>query len=370
MKKSTPLFLLIFLTLLLSNCMGIRHITIDTREPGQIDWSPRVLSVVVVNNVVQQPDSIGHDWLQIGYQSIERLRVSSDSVAFIYTEALAQFIDEEEHFERVLFLHTPIRTDEYFFEERPLSLDDLRDILRETRADAIISLDRLMMQTRMREHFREGDFVFGELVVHIQSGVRIYMPTLEGVIPMLYNHRPDSLVWRGFSPIGRMTYGTTYEEAMEILTIYAMIYGIDVLPTHEEAMKILAIHTAERMMKRLSPHWVSQYRWFYTPHNRRMRRGAGFALVNQWDRALERWKVAFHSLQRAERAKAATNIALAYEVLDDLERAHEWAVIAHQLFEEHTSVNSLERRRSLLHKNELQRRLNNLNRLLDMTGGH
>ena len=339
MKKSTPLFLLIFLTLLLSSCMGIRHITIDTREPGQIDWSPNVLSVVVVNNVVQQPDNIGHNLLRIGSESLERVSASSDSIAFIYTEALAQFIDEEGHFERVLFLHTPIRTDEYFFEDRPLSLDDLRDILRETRADAIISLDRLIMQTEMREHFQQEGFVFGELAARIQSAVRIYMPTLEGVIPMLYNHRPDTLMWRGF------------------------------VPAREEAMQILAVHTAERMMNRLSPHWVSQERWFYTLFNTRMREGAAFARGNQWDRALERWEGAFHSLRRADKAKAATNIALAYEVLDDLERAHEWATIAHQLFEKHTSPNSLERRRSLLYKNELQRRLNNLNRLLDMTGG-
>ena len=348
MKKSTPLFLLLFLALFLSNCMGIRHISIDTREPGQIDWSPNVLSVVVVNNVVQQPDSIGHYLWRIGSESAERVSASSENLAFIYTEALAQFIDEEEYFERVLFLHTPIRTDDYFFEELPLSLDDLRDILRETRADAIISLDRLIMQTEMRENFRQEGSVFGELVVRIQSGIRIYMPTLEGVIPMLYNQRPDSLVWRGFVPTDRM------------------IYGVN----REEAMRVLAVHTAERMMNRLSPHWVAQERWFYTSLNTRMREGAAFARGNQWDRALERWESAFHSLRRAERAKAATNIALAYEVLDDLERAHEWAVIAHQLFEEHTSANSLERRRSLLHKNELQRRLNNLNRLLDMTGGH
>ena len=351
MKKIFPFFL-IAIGLLASSCMGIRHITIDTREPGQIDWSPNVLSVVVVNNVVQQPDNIGHDLLRLGSESLERVSASSDNLAFIYAEALAQFIDEEEHFYRVLFLHTPIRTDDDFLAEQPLSLDNLRDILNETRADAIISLDRLIMQTEMQEHFRLGGGVFGELVARIQSGVRIYMPTLEGVIPMLYNHRPDSLVWRGFDPSGRIRW-----------------YDANLLPTREEAMKLLAIHTAERMMKRLSPHWVSQERWFYTLLNTRMREGAAFARGNQWDRALERWESAFHSLRRADKAKAATNIALAYEVLDDLERAHEWATIAHQLFEEHTSPNSLERRRSLLHKNELQRRLNNLNRLLDMTGG-
>ena len=348
MKKLTPLFLLISFALTLSNCMGIRHISIDTREPGRIEWSPNVLSVVVVNNVVQQPDDIGHDLLRLGYQSIERASASSDSIAIIYTEALAQFIDEEEHFQRVLFLHTPMRTDEDFLAENPLTLDQMREILRESRADAIISLDRLVIQTAKREILRQEKLLWGELITRIQSTVRIYKPTMEGILPAVI--QSDSLSWNGFD------------------RTKIMPHDADILPTREEAMKMIAVRAAERMTNALSPHWASQKRWFYTSLNARMREGVTFARGNQWDRANESWKAAFNSARRTDKAKAATNVALAYEMLDDLENALEWATLAHQLFEENTSPNSLERRRALLHKNELQRRLRNSTRLLDMSG--
>ena len=348
MKKSTSLFLLISLVLLSSSCMGIRHLNIDTREPGQIDWSPNVLSVVVVNNVVQQPDHIGHDLLQLGHETIKSVSASSDSIAIIFTEALAQFIDEEEHFQRVLYFHTPLRTDDNFFMEDPISLAEMGAILRETGANAIISLDKLLIQTALIEGMRQENILWGELIARIQCIVRIYKPTMEGILPaVIYS---DSLIWRGFDPSGMFP------------------YDAGLLPTREEAMRILTIRAAERVTQVLSPHWETQTRWFYTSLNARMREGATFASGNQWDSALERWEAAFNSSRRRDRAKAATNVALAYEMMDDLENALEWATLAHQLFEEHTSPNSLERRRSLLHKNELERRLRNSTRLLDMTG--
>lgn len=48
-------------------------------------------------------------------------------------------------------------------------------------------------------------------------------------------------------------------------------------------------------------------------------------------------------------------------MLDDMEEAYKWATEANNLFIESTAPNSLERRRSLLYKNEIERRNNTLN---------
>jgi hypothetical protein len=347
MKKITPILTLITVALLSSNCMGIKNVTVDTREPGQIAWSSGVSSVVIVNNVIQQPADVGHNTLAVGQTDWERSKASADSVAIIYTEALAQFLDEERHFNRVIYFNDRIRADRDFFVEKPLSPEQMGQIMRQTGANAIISLDRLLMQTDQKGHFVTENFIYGEIIARINSLIRVYTPTSEGRIPVV--QYTDSIRWEGFDRTGRLAYGE------------------NVLPTSEEAMKELAIHAAERMTNTLSPHWATQQRWYYTSLNSRMREGERFAQGNQWDKALEKWEAAFENVRGAAKAKAASNIALAYEMSDNIEKAYEWATTANLLFEKTTSPNSLERRRSALYKTELERRQNNANRLLDMT---
>lgn len=346
MKKIILFLFLITIVLLLSSCMGIRNITVDTREPGYITWSPDISSVVIVNNVVQQPDDAGHTIRRFDSPTWERDSVSSENIAIIYTEALAQFIEEEEHFNPVFYIRDPLRTDQNFLEEHPLSPEAMGEIMRKTGADAIISLDRLLIQTELKELFAPSGFLFGEIVARLHSIIRVYTPTAEGRIPVV--RYTDSLSWKGLDPLGKLE------------------YGIDILPMREEAMKEFVILTAEKMTNVLSPHWTTQKRWYYTSPNSRMREGERFARGSQWDRALERWKTAFENVRGVEKAKAASNIALAYEMSDNIEKAYEWATTANQLFETHTSPNSLERRRSALYKAEIERRQNNANRLLDM----
>ena len=59
---------------------------------------------------------------------------------------------------------------------------------------------------------------------------------------------------------------------------------------------------------------------------------------NQWLKAIEKWNE-FYTREKKmlNRAKAAHNIALAYEMLDEMESAYEWATVANDLFRQSTS---------------------------------
>jgi tetratricopeptide (TPR) repeat protein len=107
-----------------------------------------------------------------------------------------------------------------------------------------------------------------------------------------------------------------------------------------------------------------QDRWYYTMPNKYMREGETYAKVADWNNAIIKWE-SFYNLQsnKTSKAKAASNIALAYEMLDNMVEAFEWAKEANKLFNESTSPNSLERRRSQLYMNEIERRRSNSNRI-------
>ncbi|MDD2300307.1 MAG: DUF6340 family protein [Fermentimonas sp.] len=343
--KKFSLYLLISVTgFLMISCSGLKYLTVETREPAQVNLPEEIMRITVVNNVVQQPDDIGHGLLKLGRSSKEREKASSDSVAVFYTEALTQFLNEADYFLRVTYYNKPLRDDSDFFMEQALSPERMNAIRSETRADAIISLDKLIIETDKREHFRQMGYSYSDLTGRIHSIIRVYLPTMNGKIPAVqYN---DSLYWEGFD----IQDDKAYSEVT--------------LPSREEAMKILAVHAAEKMSNVFAPHWEMQDRWYYTMSNTLMREGENFAKGADWENAILKWESFYNSQSnRVSKAKAASNIALAYEMSDNMEKALEWAREANKLFNESTSPNSLERKRSQLYMNEIERRQSTTNTL-------
>ena len=338
MYKSYPFIIALIFILILSSCSGIKYLTVETREPAQITLPHNVLRVAVVNNVVQQPDKIGHNSVTLGSTVVNRAEASADSVSIFYTEALSQFINDENYFQRVTYYNDQIRNDNDFFQEILLDPEKMNKIRKETGADAIISLDRLIIETTKKEHFKQQGYSYSEMTGKINSTIRVYMPTMEGKIPRV--QFTDSLHWAGFD----IQDGKAYSQEM--------------LPSREEAMKSLVITAAEKMTYVFAPHWERQDRWYYTSASKLMREGEAFAKGAEWLKAIAKWEEYYNNTSernKTNKAKAANNIALAYEMLGEMGEALKWATEANNLFIESTAPNSLERRRSLLYKNEIER---------------
>ena len=339
MKKTGSLLVVIVMGLLLGSCAGINYLTVETRESAELALPSQVLSLVLVNNVVQQPDNIGHETTLVGKSSSERTKASADSIAIYYMEALTQFLNEEDYFQNVLFYPDPLRSDSDFFQERPLTPAQMDQIKKETDADAVVSLDKLILQTTRQDMFRQQGYTYSGMTGKIHSIIRVYMPTMQGKIPALQYY--DSLRWEGFDIQDKRAYAEV------------------ILPSREEAMKELAVRAAEKMTKVFAPYWEMQERWYYTLPHTLMREGEVYAKGADWMKAIEKWEAFYQARSnKKEKAKAANNIALAWEMMGDMTKALEWAELAHDFFTASTAPNSLDRKRSLLYKNELQRRAN------------
>lgn len=344
MKKLSFFAIVVFSILFLSSCAGIQYMTIETREPAQVTLPTGVRSVLVVNNVVQQPDEIGHNIKRLGKNQIDRTKASADSVAIFYTEALSQFLGEEDYFDAVKYYQKPLRTDEDFWQEVPITPETMNELRTSTTTDAIISLDKLVLQTNWNDFFQQEGYNYASMTGKIHSVIRVYLPSMEGKIPVV--QFTDSMKWEGYD----IRDGRAYADL--------------IIPSQEEAMKQLAVFSAEKMTKVFSPHWENQDRWYYTQMSSKMREGEMFAKSNQWLSAIEKWKESYgKEKSKLNQAKAAHNIALGYEMLDDMNSAYEWATTAADLFQQSTTTGSLERRRSVLFKNEIERRRDTSNKL-------
>ena len=337
-RRNTKILFVFLSVLILGSCAGFKIITIETQEPARISFQQNVQSILIVNNVVEQPKDIGHNMKRLGKSYIERVAVSSDSMAIYYTEALSQFLEEGGFFNKVLYYNKSLRTDNDFWSEKPISPGEVERLTGENDVDAIISLDKLIITTNGQEYYRQSFFTDVELIAKLQSIFRVYIPLYRG--EELVMQHVDSLRYEGFIPSQKQPQK------------HSLFF--------KDYLKDMVVNSAEKMTEALAPHWKEQERWLYTLANGTMQDGEFYANQNKWDEAAIKWQEFYNNNTKTiNRAKAASNIALAYEMMGDIERAYKWISTSYKLFEESSNSNSEELLRTLLYKNELERRYNN-----------
>lgn len=335
---------LAIVAIVLSGCSGMKTLTIQTQEPAQVTLPKDIKKLLIVDNAVSQPSDIGHIEKRLGKSTSVKATVVTDSLHIIFTEALAQFLGEEEFYDEVMLYDKPLRQDGEYWIEVPLLPEKMQELKNETGADAVVSVDKLLVASDWKDSFVQQGYPYAMLNGQIAVTMRIYMPTLDGKIPTIQFN--DSLYWEGFD----ISDGMAYAEF--------------VIPHADHALKDLTIYAADKMTYVLTPHWMTQERWYYTLSSSTAREAQSFAEHSKWADAVAKWEALYStSKKKIDKAKIASNIALGYEMLDDIQTAHSWITIAQQLFNESTVTESLDRKRALIFKNEIERRLDISNQL-------
>ena len=343
--KNLRILVYIFIgALVLTSCAGMKTLKIQTQEPGQVTLPKNIRRLLIVDNVVSQPQDIGHSKKRLGRSAVDQVSVPTDSLSTIFTEALTQFLTEEDFFDVVMLYEKPLRNDREYWKEEPITPEKMQELKKATGSDAVVSIDKLLVTSDWKDMFVQEGYPFATMNGKIATTMRIYFPTLEGKIPTI--QFTDSLYWEGFD----ISDGMAYAEF--------------VIPHADEALKELAIYAADKMTYVLTPHWITQERWYYTFSSSIAREAEAFAAQSKWGEAVEKWERFYNdSKNKIDKAKAASNIALGYEMLDDMNSADTWITIAQQLFNESTSSDSLERKRVAIYKKEIERRMDNSNKL-------
>ncbi|HKM45727.1 MAG TPA: DUF6340 family protein [Dysgonamonadaceae bacterium] len=330
--------------IVLNSCSGMKTLTIQTQEAAQVTLPKDVRKLLIVDNAVSQTSDVGHTEKRLGRSTSEKATVITDSLPIIFTEALAQFLGEEEFYDVVMLHDKPLRTDREYWKEIPLLPEKMQELKKQTGADAIVSLDKLLVTSDWSDVFIQEGYPYATLSGKITSTMRVYLPTLEGKIPtVLFT---DSLQWEGFD----ISDGRAYAEF--------------VIPHAEHALKDLTIYAADKMTYVLTPHWMTQERWYYTLNSSTAREAEKFAEQAKWADAVSKWQSLYNSSKKKiDKAKIASNIALGYEMLDELHTSLTWITTAQTLFNESTVAESLERKRVSIYKTEIERRLDVSNKL-------
>lgn len=332
-------YTLFFLSIVIfTSCATMEIIKVNVQKPAQITLPASVQNVTIINNAATQPDTIGHTKKERLKQE-ETMSVSSDSINFILVEALAQFMNDEGFYNQVIPYDESLRSDNLFLLETAIDTSSIKKIIEETNADALISVDRFNTKSKLSQIWRYG-LVFNTLEVKMQAKFRVY--STDGKLigsPILFQ---DSIYWDSSNP--------------------------DVVfPSSEEALKQAAIYTADKMVKAFIPFWQLQNRWYYTNNGSKMREASQRISKNDWRGAAVIWGDLFYNEKNDhEKAKLASNISLANEMLDDIENALTWANISYEFFEKYKDKNAINEEnfmRIKAIKEELERRINEFEKL-------
>jgi hypothetical protein len=86
--------------------------------------------------------------------------------------------------------------------------------------------------------------------------------------------------------------------------------------------------------QRITPTYYTVTRYFFDKPKKELGAGVRYSEVADWQNAINAWLKVVEKGDRKEAGRAAFNIAVAYEVLGDLEEARKWAARSHTEFEE------------------------------------
>ncbi len=303
------IFVCLLFTCVLTACGSINYISIDTFNPAEVTYPKGVKRLLIVNNAVPQPSDLGYTYKLSGVVQ-DTARAKADSALFYACSSLGKAIADAPLFDDVLLYHNTMRNDTDYLADKKLSQEEVKTLCEETGTDAIISIDRMLFQMEKDVYaFAEG-YTTGTIDIKMSGVLRSYYPGRDNPLATIYMN--DSIFWSEDA-------GNLYQLAQ-------------VFPTPTEALNDAGSFIGERSVPNFIPHWAKDSRWYYTGMGSQWKQAAAYVTTEKWDEAAVIWKKLYNNSSWSTKAKAASNLALYYEINSKLEEALEWATKAQNLF--------------------------------------
>lgn len=335
--------LIISAVLLLNSCVSTNFITIDVREPAVVTFDSTIVNVVVVDNSPSVKDSILSMDPYSRKGGIKYIIVPLDSAKWALSKSLAQFMDEENYFGKVSRYRFNTRENDYSDGDAPLTENEIAEICKQTDADALISIDRFIFGGSLASY---DEYFYTDNVLMTQIGVlaRAYQANgvrLEPDIVVV-----DSLFWTGKSRDNNI---------------------LVPLPAYEDAAMETSVKVADKLVNYFVPSWETQNRWYYSGIGGNSNKAVQAIKTDNWREAADIWEKAYDTTENTlTKARLASNIALAYECLDDITESLRWVETSFNLIPEHGNTRLSEL--TTIYKKALLERIKNKNKLQKQLG--
>ncbi len=290
MKNGVWFLISVAVWALLPSCSTLQTFSFDQLQAGEVGFPDAVRKVAVVNNMpVVDADSVdvASEWEGDGK---------------VATEKLAENIANVNYFDEVVICDSAFRAnDEMPLVNVVLEKEDVQRLADDLGVDMIFSFDRVHIHIRRTTLLYSGlPYALDGVEAVLSPVVRVYAPNRDK--PLFTFAVQDSVSWELTPTLTRQTITRDVSE-----------------------------YAATILVDRLLPHWREVSRVYYDGGTPEMRDAGVCLRENDWEGAYESWKIAYDNKKGQQKMKAAFNIALYYEMKDDIETAKEWLKQAGQL---------------------------------------
>lgn len=197
---------------------------------------------------------------------------------------------------------------------KPMSWNSINNICKKYNVDAVLVLENydtdFIVTQGKKENGTEGKNFYAKGVGSINMSVR------------LYDNKNHTLADE-HNFVDRSTWDASAGSVDD---------AVKALIGRQQAIESISKEMAFSYTKRITPTWYTAKRYFYNKpkKSKNLMKGVRQSGVADWKGAIESWeKVVAKPKKEKYAGRAAYNIAVAYEVLGDLEKAKEWASIAY-----------------------------------------
>lgn len=300
------------LSLLFTHCTSVTYTQIEVLKPAKIILPLTINKLVIINNAY-----LPNNYEMINFANVH-IQGFDSTFTSQYISGLLTYLKQSPRFE-IKNVYTINKNVEK--PNQKLSADIINEICQNDTADAAIILNdyKLFKSTHIKPvslartlKVKENgkvirvDSVFNNVYAFSLTNSAnwlIYYPVKKSI--------PDS-VWLKDSS-NYFTQSTDIKQAISQITDFKTI-------VYNSAYRI-----GENYGNRIAQQWQNVSRKLYTEPWGYFTDAQKMVELNKWEAAIELWKKCIGNQKTASAARAAYNIAVAYEALDNINTALEWA---------------------------------------------
>ncbi len=305
----------LFLIIGLMSQAQLQRFKVEIPKDPRFRIADTIRSVTIMNRSVSDEfENFVSDSLQIDFYeaNFDTDRVLLDSIAADTSiQVLGDLLFESQRFDIVIPVDRYIpRYLSYKSEPKPLIWEYVESICDLYKTDVLIVLENFAIRTvtSYEKHYESWnlgvmtDTHEAKMDYYYRAHWRMYEPKNKTILVDVIEQ--DTLYWSG------------YEDDVNLL--FAR------LPSVKSALIETGIAAAIDLSKHIAPKWDLETRFYYKLKDKSIDIAINYAAEGNWAEALELWLDFTEKGSRQSRSKVMLNVALAYEMLGDIDNAIKW----------------------------------------------
>lgn len=295
---------------LLASCSEMLYTGIEVLRPAKVTFPAEVNRLLIVNNSQPQADDYGHV-TELFNERKRKVSVDTDSLPVYTMAAFAESVEEKEFFTYVNVNYESLKKTDDFLSSTSPSETEIADLATKNQVNAVISLDRILVNDNVAELFNQEENTFlAYMEARFEKHWTVFFPEM---------HQKFNLV----------TKDTVYWESES----YYRQRALNGLPVRRDALIDGALITGAKDVDKFIPYWEKVDRYFFNFNKKSFKPGMDAVYKKDWEGAITCWKdLLSKTKSETFKAKIAHNLAVVYEIKEDLSKAYEYSNKSLEIF--------------------------------------